>query len=145
MNKAENVAGDFLLLFVDMHEKFTRPGEKIARLRIAPAQFHALSLLFRHGPLSTSELAGELKISKQQTTPLISRLIDNDLAARKMDERDRRIVRIEITEAGMKMIEELWLQVKQVFAAKLEVLPDQELDELEPLIRRAREILKKVK
>ncbi len=128
-----------------MHEKFTRPGEKIARLRLAPAQYYALSLLRRHGPVSISELANELKISKQQTTPLISRLIDNNLAARKTDEHDRRIVRIEITEAGRGLIEELWMEVKQVFAAKLEVLPDTELDELGRMIRRTREILQKVK
>ena len=143
MNRAEYVAGGILSLFGDMHDKFTRPGEKIARLRLAPAQYYALSFLRRHGPLSISELACELKISKQQTTPLISRLIDNNLAARKTDEHDRRIVRIEIAEAGRKLIEELWMEVKQVFAAKLEVLPDKELDELEQMIGRTREILRK--
>jgi DNA-binding MarR family transcriptional regulator len=145
MSKAENVADIFLSLFGDMHEKFTRPGEKIARLRLAPGQYYVLSLLRRHGPVSISGLANEMKISKQQTTPLISRLIGHNLVARKTDEHDRRIVRIELTEAGRGLIEELWLEVKQVFAAKLEVLPDTELDELGRMIRRTHEILQKVK
>jgi DNA-binding MarR family transcriptional regulator len=145
MSKAENVADIFLSLFGEMHEKFTRPGEKITRPRLAAAQFFALSILHRKGPLSISELANELQISKQQTTPLICRLIDNNLAARMTDEHDRRIVRIKITETGNATIEELGAEIKQTFAAKLQVLPDTELDELGQMIRRVREILQKVK
>jgi DNA-binding MarR family transcriptional regulator len=145
MNKAENVTGIFLLLFGEMHNKFTRPGEKIARLRLAPAQFYALSLLCRQGSLTISELASELKISKQQTTPLICRLINSGLVVRKADEHDRRIVRVEITEAGKSTFEELGAEVKLVFAAKLEVLSDTDLDELDQMIRRIREILDHVK
>jgi DNA-binding MarR family transcriptional regulator len=145
MNKVENVAGTFLLLFGEMHEKFTRPGEKIARLRLAPAQFHALSLLFRQRSLTISELASELKISKQQTTPLICRLINSGLVVRKADEHDRRVVRIEINEAGKSTFRELETEVKRVFAAKLEVLPDTDLDELGRMIQRIRVILDRVK
>jgi DNA-binding MarR family transcriptional regulator len=143
--KVENVAGAFLTLFGEMHEKFTRPGEKIARLRLAPAQFHALSLLFRQRSLTISELASELKISKQQTTPLICRLIDSGLVVRKSDEHDRRIVRVEITGAGNSTFEELDAEVKRVFAAKLAVLSDTDLDELDQTIRRTREILDHIK
>ena len=145
MSKAENVADIFLSLFNEMHEKFTRKGEKITRPRIAAGQFFALTILHRKGPLSISELANELQISKQQTTPLICRLIDNNLAVRMADEHDRRIVRIEITTTGNATIEELGVELKQAFAGKLEVLQDTELDELEQIIRRTREILQKVK
>jgi DNA-binding MarR family transcriptional regulator len=145
MRKAEKVADVFLSLFGEMHEKFTRKGEKITRPRLAAGQFFALSMLHRKGPLSISELANELQISKQQTTPLICKLIENNLSVRKADEHDRRIVRIEITEAGNTMFEELGAEVRQAFAAKLGILPDKELDELGQMIRRIREILQKVK
>jgi DNA-binding MarR family transcriptional regulator len=141
MNTVETVAGIFLLLFGEMHEKFTRPGEKVARLRLAPAQFHALALLYREGSLTISELAGELKISKQQTTPLICRLIDSGLVVRKADQHDRRIVRVEMTGAGKSTFDELMTEVKRVFAAKLAVLSDTDLDELGQMMRRIREIL----
>ena len=145
MNKAEDVADTFLLLFSQMHDKFLRPGEKITRPWLGGAQFRALSHLHRQGPLPISELASELKISKQQTTPLICRLIDGGLVVRKADEHDRRIVRIEITEAGRDTVEELMAEMKQAFAAKLGVLPDADLDELEQMIGRIREILENVK
>jgi DNA-binding MarR family transcriptional regulator len=145
MNKAEKVADTFLLLFEQMHDKFLRPGEKITRPWLSRAQFHALSHLRRQGPLPISELANELKISKQQITPLICKLIDSGLVARKADEHDRRIVRIEITGTGRDTVEELVAEIKQAFVTKLKVLPDADLDELEQILRRIREILEHVK
>ena len=144
MKKTENVAGSFLSLFEAIHDKFTRPGEKITRHRLAPAQFHTLGFLHRRGPLSISELANELKISKQQTSPLICKLIGSGLVAKKVDEHDRRVVFIEITATGRDTIEELWLDVQRVFAEKLQVLSETELDELEQMLQRTREILQNV-
>lgn len=145
MNKAENVTDTFLLLFEKMHDKFLRPGEKITRPWLSSAQFHALTHLRRQGPLPISELANELKISKQQITPLICKLIDSGLVVREADEHDRRIVRIEITEAGRETVEDLMQEIKQVFIVKLEVLTDQDLDELGQMLRRIREILEQVR
>lgn len=144
MSKPEGVAGDFLSLFGVMHEKFLRPGEKITRSRMSPAQFHALSILSRKGPLPMSELADELKISKQQSSPLIRKLIAGGQAARKADAHDRRVVRIEITAAGRGAVQELWAEVGRAFAVKLEALPEAELEELEQMIRRIREILQQI-
>jgi DNA-binding MarR family transcriptional regulator len=145
MNRAEKTAESFLLLFGEMHDKFLRPGEKITRPCLSRVQFHAMSHLRRQGPLTISELAGDLQISKQQTTPLICRLIDSGLVARRADEHDRRIVRIEITGAGRDTVEELVAEIKQAFAAKLAVLPEADLDELGQMIRRIREILECVR
>ena len=86
-----------------------------------------------------------MKISKQQITPLICKLIDSGLVVREADEHDRRIVRIEITEAGRETVEDLMQEIKQVFIVKLEVLTDQDLDELGQMLRRIREILEQVK
>jgi DNA-binding MarR family transcriptional regulator len=141
MGKPDDVAGSFFALFGDIHDKFLRPGEKITRPRLSPAQFHALTNLRHEGPLPISELASELKISKQQITPLLGKLIENGLVVRRTDEHDRRIVRIEITAAGRSTVENLWAEVKLVIAGKLEVLPEADLDELSQIIRRMREIL----
>lgn len=144
MNKLENVTDDFLLLLTYMHERFFRPVEKMTRPQFSHAQFQAISILYLKGPLPMSELAGEMKISKQQATPLIYKLIDNSLAVRKVDEHDRRIVRIEITETGRSIFEELRAEIKRAFVAKLGVLPDMELDELGQMLKKTRKILRSI-
>jgi DNA-binding MarR family transcriptional regulator len=60
---------------------------------------------------------------------------------RKADQHDRRIVRVEMTGAGKSTFDELMTEVKRVFAAKLAVLSDTDLDELGQMMRRIREIL----
>jgi DNA-binding MarR family transcriptional regulator len=92
-----------------------------------------------------SELAAEIKISKQQLTPIIDRLIENSLVSRKTGEDDRRIVRIEITELGRKTLQEIRIGIKNSFTAKLSEIPNQELDELMLILIRMQEILQIVK
>lgn len=108
------------------------------------AQFRAVSLLCRKGSLSMSEMAQEMKISKQQLTPLVCKLIDHGLLVRKTDENDRRIVRIEVTEKGRSMYEELLPAIKRALMEKLKRLPAEELYELEQMLKRTQEILENV-
>lgn len=141
----ENVADDFLSLLAYIRENFFRPLEQITRSRLSPIQYYAVSILYRKGSLSMSELASEMRISKQQLTPLICKLIDNSLLVKKIDENDRRIVHIAITESGRSKVEELWAEVKLTLAEKLSALPDMELDELGQMLKRIQEVLKSVK
>ncbi|KUG03524.1 hypothetical protein ASZ90_019086 [hydrocarbon metagenome] len=88
-----------------------------------------------------SELASCMQISKQQLTPLIGKLIDRGLAARKTDEDDRRFIHIEITDAGRSMIETLMAEMKSTFAARLNELSNTELTELGQMLSRIMKIL----
>jgi DNA-binding MarR family transcriptional regulator len=145
MSKMENVAEDFLRLLEYIRDNYFKPAEQITRSRLSPAQFYAISILFRKDSLPMSELAAEMKISKQQLTPIIGRLIESSLAVRKTDENDRRIVRIEIAELGRSTFEALSAQIKGNFIEKLSEIPDKELDELKQMVTRMQEILKTTK
>lgn len=89
-----------------------------------------------------SEIAAEMKISKQQLTPLIGKLIDNDMVSRRADSQDRRIILIDISEAGKEYYENLRLMIKRNITEKLQILPEDEVQELNELLLRLREILK---
>lgn len=145
MSKMENVADEFLRLLEYIRDNYFKPAEQITRSRLSPAQFYAISILFRKDSLPMSELAAEMKISKQQLTPIIGRLIDDNLAVRKTDENDRRIVRIEIAELGRSIFKALSAQIKGNFTEKLSEIPDKELDELKQMVIRMQEILKTTK
>jgi len=144
MSKLENVTDSLLALLGYIRYKFFRPAEQITRARLSRGQFHAISILNSKGPLPMTELASEMKISKQQLTPLICKLIDADMVVRSTDDNDRRIVRIEMTEIGRTAFKELGAEIKQYFRDKLRALPEQDLEELEQILTRTREILKSV-
>lgn len=141
MSTLEKVAGNFLSLLSYMRRNYFRHAEQIARLRLSPGQFHALSILNRLGSLSMVELAGEMRISKQQLTPLIGKLIEAGLVVRKQDEKDRRVIRIELTDNGVQTVNELKTEIKNAFTEKLAVLSEQELAELGQMLSRIQAIL----
>lgn len=91
-----------------------------------------------------TELACEMQISKQQLTPLVDKLINQGLLAKKADENDRRIVRIEVTEHGREMVREMFTEIRSDLVEKLSLLPEEELAELDQALKRILEILKSV-
>ena len=138
----DNTCEGFLALISYMKEKIFRPTEVITRSLISHGQMHALSALNRRGPLPMSELAAEMKISKQQLTPLIDKLIDSDMVIRINSEQDRRIILIEITEAGINVLKEIKVKIKKSIKEKLALLPEEDLQELHNILLRLQEILK---
>lgn len=145
MSNLENVTEDLLALLGYIRDTFFRPAEQITRSRISHAQFHAISILAHKGSLSMSELANEMKISKQQLTPLICKLIDSNMVVRKPEEMDRRILRIEITEPGRDTLEEVRAEIKQAIKEKLSILSNSDLKDLDHLLTQTRELLQSIK
>lgn len=137
----EKTTGNFLELLGYIKNNFFKPAEQITRSQLSPGQFHALSTLYHRGGLPMSELAAELKISKQQLTPLICKLIDRQLVVRKADDQDRRVVRIEISEEGRTAFQDIIARMKQTFAQTLGLIPEHELAELDEMLIRIKEIL----
>ncbi len=143
MDRNEKAAESLLQFLPFMHEKFLNPMERLAFHRLSKLQFFALMLLNRKGPLMMSELASVMQVSKQQLTPLVDRLMAQNLVERYPDPQDRRVIRIGCSQAGEDILDEMRKQNREALAAKLSILPDQELQELDMMILRVREILEK--
>ena len=141
MTKVEKVTGDLLTFMGTVKNRFFRPMELVARNRLSPTQFHTLTLLYRRSSLPMSELAGYLKISKQQLTPLVAKMAECGLLERKLDETDRRMVRLEITEAGRDTYRSVFSEMRRKLIDQLGLLPEESLDELENLLGRLNLIL----
>ena len=127
-----------------MREKFFRPAEQDTRMHLSHTQFNAVLILQGKGFLPMTELAAELKISKQQLTPIVGKLIAHGLVIRKTDDHDRRIVYIEITDTGRKMHEKIMAKIKVGINDKLKALTAADLAELQPLLVRIQMIINKI-
>ena len=125
-----------------MRDKFFRPLEQKTRSHLSHVQHFAVSTLNRTDSLSMSELAQEMQISKQQLTPLVNKLINQGLLVKKEDEYDRRIVRIEVTEQGRNMLREIFAEMRIELMDKLRLLSDEELAELDHMLKRVMVILR---
>lgn len=103
-NDVDNVSKELAHLIPNISAKLS-PFAHQARGLNSSLLIRILDLLRQKEILTMKEIANEMKISKQQLTPLINKLIQMDLAIRESDDADRRIVRIKITSKGLTILE----------------------------------------
>jgi len=84
-----------------------RWAERCQAHGISIVGFGALALLEIHGPLPMSRLAEELGVGLPNATGIVGRLEERGVVARVHDETDRRVVRVEITAEGHRLIGEM--------------------------------------
>ncbi len=76
-----------------------------ADAEITPSQLATLSSVDRLGPITLGELAAVERVQPPTMTRIISGLEDAGLVARQVDQKDRRIARVEATVAGRRFLE----------------------------------------
>ncbi len=67
---------------------------------ITGSQFIVLKKIDKKGRMTVSKVAEELAVSLSAVTALVDRLVKAGLATRSRDERDRRLVWLDVTEKG---------------------------------------------
>lgn len=105
-----------------------------------------LSMLNETGSMSVSEISHRLGIAKPNITPLVDRLIDDDLVDRIRDTQDRRVVNIVILDAGKEKLARIRKSISeqvQKWAQNISAADFRELaDSLQSLTRILMEIQK---
>ena len=75
------------------------------------SQIAALATLERHGPLTPGELAAHEKVQPPSMTPVLAALEVRDLIVRSPHPTDRRQALVELTPAGIELLEqEVWMR-----------------------------------
>jgi len=70
----------------------------------SPTQISALATIERRGPMTLGELATAERVQPPTITAAIDRLEGQGLVRRRTDEQDRRVVRVEVTGVGRKLL-----------------------------------------
>lgn len=81
--------------------------EILSDFDITPPQFNALQFLVNEGEMTISELSNKLYLAPSTITDLIDRMEKNLLVIRKREDKDRRIVKIQVLEKGHNLINEV--------------------------------------
>ncbi len=88
---------DLILLFA---VKFSKRFERHFDFELSPLQMHLLFYIHISGPQPISELCLCNKISKQQLTPILHKLIDENYIVKETNPTDRRSYLIKLTDRG---------------------------------------------
>lgn len=81
--------------------------EILTNFSITPPQFEALQYLINNHDMTIGELSNKMFLACSTITDLVDRMEKNQLVKRVRDEKDRRVVRVQVLEDGHKLIEEV--------------------------------------
>ncbi|MBE3570539.1 MAG: MarR family transcriptional regulator [Bacillales bacterium] len=148
-SKTDKIAERFIRLLPLVYNKMNKSG---TNHKSAPKpsdlthlQFHILEELFhtKEG-VSMTQLAQNINISKQQLTPLIAKLAENNYVEKARNDRDRRFVKIKLTEKGKETVKKRWEDSYHVFCEKIDQLNEEDLIDLDYAIHKIIRILEKL-
>ena len=116
-------------------EKHLRRIDYIIRLKgreilkdfnITIPQFTALQILIHNGDLTIGELSQKMGLACSTITDLIDRMENNQLVVRKKDQKDKRVVRIEVLPIGYEIVEKVLEERIRFLESKMKGLSEQE-------------------
>ncbi len=137
---SEEIA-DMLIL---VSEHFSRPFEERFRDEFSVLQMYTMCKLAMDGPLTMTELADSLHVTKQQMTKIIGKLATQGHISRHHDVNDRRIILSELSEDTVDYIKARRKCFSEYVKKAFEKLSDEEIDELESAIRTINKVMHKL-
>lgn len=146
MNNIEltKVSENLFSLIMQLNNKLFN-SDKITKCSpLPPSHVKVIFYLMHNGSSSISDIASNLEISKPNMTPIIDKLIKEDLVCRKEDLQDRRIIRIELTKKAHEMVEYHQNKLKGILLDKISNLCDDDLSKMGDLIINLTSIIEKL-
>jgi DNA-binding MarR family transcriptional regulator len=99
---------------------------RLAPIGLKPAQLDVLMNLYRHPGMSQHDLARRLLVGRSNITMLLPQLEARGLLRREGDEKDKRILRLVLTEAGEELLmRALKIHMTLIEAAMSQSTPDE--------------------
>ena len=111
---------------------------------IPPSHVKVIIYLTNHKSPSISEIAKSLNISKSNMTPIIDKLIEEDLVNRYPDSNDRRVLRVGLTSKATNFFNYARESAKKNISEKISSLSDNDINNLESSLTEITEIFNKI-
>jgi DNA-binding MarR family transcriptional regulator len=99
-------------------------SERMLRAGVSMAHLHVMTLLERHGEMTMSRIAELQDVSFSNATGLIDRIEERGLVERVRVPDDRRVVRVRLTDAGVRKLREVELFKEDMMQRVLSKLDD---------------------
>lgn len=135
---------DFFLLMMVLHKKIIKLEDFMKNTVVPPSHVKVVFYLAQNGPSSVSSIARDLCISKPNMTPIIDKLLECGYVNRYEDPKDRRVIRIEITEKANEVFKIKKDLMKSFLKEKLSVLPEEDLISLSGAISEFKRVMSKI-
>ena len=100
----------------------------INELNITVPQFTALQSLIHHGSMTIGQLSQHMALACSTITDLIDRMEKSELVIRKKDDKDKRVVIVEVLPKGFDILENVLEKRRNYLSVQLEEFSKSELE-----------------
>jgi len=109
-------------------ELYTKELNK--KYQVSAPQLNCILALYENGPLPPSQIAKYIMVKSSTVTGIIDRLEQKGLVTRLRKSPDRRVITIELTEAGKRLANNAPPPIQQKIIDGLKRLPEGEIEEI---------------
>lgn len=109
-------------------ELYTKELNK--KYQVSAPQLNCLLALYGYGPLPPSQIAKHIMVKSSTVTGIIDRLEQKGLVLRLRNSSDRRVITIELTEAGKKLAQYAPPPLQRKIVEGLQKLPSDEIEQI---------------
>jgi DNA-binding MarR family transcriptional regulator len=131
--------------YIEFFKKTLVMNGKGGGLDFTLSEIKALAAFRGDKDFTMGELSTNAQVTMPSMTEMIDKLEERGLAERHRDKNDRRVVKVRLTEKGKEMRKEFMQKRFNDMKKMFGMLSNEELDELIFSLKRARQILEKVK
>lgn len=111
---------------------------------LPPSHIKVIFYLTKYKSPSISEIAKSLKISKPNMTPIIDKLIEENLVTRYPDPNDRRVLRVDLTPKSKNLLNYIYKEAMNVISDRISSLCDDDLIKIEKSLNDITDIFNKL-
>ncbi|PGS56451.1 MarR family winged helix-turn-helix transcriptional regulator [Bacillus sp. AFS041924] len=126
-NKNEYIERIQIALQNTIHKMQPIMTDNMNKHGVTPTQFFVLMYLRKNKSCKISEVAEMMGVKPSAVSFMIDRLEHNNFVYREHDKKDRRVVNIMLTEEGIKKLDIVMKERKEIFESFLFTLSDEEL------------------
>jgi DNA-binding MarR family transcriptional regulator len=132
---AHETASDLVREIIYQIRRLMQAGELFTKelsksYQVSAPQLHSLLALYEHGPLPPSQIARYIMVKSSTVTGIIDRLEQKGLVTRLRNSPDRRVITIELTEAGKELAKSAPPPIQYKILDGLKRLPEGEIRQI---------------
>ncbi|RDY27214.1 MarR family transcriptional regulator [Romboutsia weinsteinii] len=142
--KLEIIIQNFITIMPLFQKKLMKPKCHVNPDNLNHSHMQILVVLKDYGKSSISDVAKKLFISTPNMTKLLNKLIDDGYVERLPDQKDRRIINIDLTTKGKEHLDNAFEDLVRTFKERLSSIPDNQLDKLNNSLENLKEVLTEI-
>ena len=98
--------------------------------QVSASQLNCILALYENGPLPPSRIAREMMVKSSTVTGVVDRLEQKGLVRRSRNSSDRRVINVELTEAGTRLAENAPPPIQQKIIDGLSTLTERQVNRI---------------